>query len=295
MSARALVAADGCGTACGTFGELLQGALIDADSDFLVTLPIARSSTAHFELAPDRNTVSVHPAGKCKSRQLAELMLRRHGLGCGGTLTLTTELPEGKGHASSSADLVATARAVGGAIGVNPDPAEIETLMATIEPSDGVMYAGVVAFHHRRVRLLAHLGHLPPITIVGIDEGGQLDTVAFNRQPKRFSMAERREYDHLLAVVSAAVRSGDLGAIGRVATRSAVLNQRLRPKAKLTDMITLAETTGALGVVTAHSGTILGLMFADNDHEYDEKVAAARHACRVLAGDSWIDRTQVAS
>jgi L-threonine kinase len=70
-------------------------------------------------------------------------MLRRHGLPGGGTLILQSRLPEGKGHASSSADLVATVRATD-ATGVTPTRRQIESMLATIEPSDGVMYSGVV-------------------------------------------------------------------------------------------------------------------------------------------------------
>jgi L-threonine kinase len=74
-----------------------------------------------------------------------------------------------------------------------------------------------------------------------------------------------------------------------VATRSALLNQRLHPKTRLDEMITVARTLDALGVVAAHSGTILGLMFADSDPHLAGKVDAARRACCDLVGHSWVD------
>src|SRR5690348_2801572 len=115
----------GSATAFGTFGELLQGALPDG-TDFLVTMPIARWSTARFLLEPSVSDVHVRPAHKTKSRRLVEAMLGRYGVCGGGFLLLDSDLPEGKGLASSSADLVATARAVGEAIGIVLDPPEIE-------------------------------------------------------------------------------------------------------------------------------------------------------------------------
>ena len=47
------------------------------------------------------------------------------------------------------------------------------------------MYGHVVAFYHRQVRLCRVLPELPPLTIVGIDEGGQVDTVDFNASRPR--------------------------------------------------------------------------------------------------------------
>lgn len=93
---------------------------------------------------------------------------------------------------------MATARAVASALGVDLPPHAIEDLLRRIEPTDGVMYPGVVAFEHRNVALLDQLGVLPPMTIVGIDEGGTVDTVAFNKIPKNFTAAERDEYARLL-------------------------------------------------------------------------------------------------
>lgn len=47
-----------CGTAFGSFGELLQGVLPDDDVDFLVTFPIDRGSRVRFRL--DQPSASTH-------------------------------------------------------------------------------------------------------------------------------------------------------------------------------------------------------------------------------------------
>jgi uncharacterized protein involved in propanediol utilization len=285
---RALDGARGTAVAFGTFGELLQGALPDG-ADFLVTMPIARWSTARFVFDPDAVVVRVRPADKSKSRRLAEMMLDRYGMTGGGELWLDSELPVGKGLASSSADLVATARAVGQAIGADPEPAEIEELIRPIEPSDGVMYPGVVVFRHREVCLSARLGHLPPLTVVGIDEGGEIETVGFNRRPKDFSVQDKRDYERLLAVLSAAVPAGDVASIGRVASRSARMNQRLCPKRRLEDMMAICRDVAGLGVVAAHSGTALGILLSDAAPGHQARVERTRLACSGLADTVWVD------
>ncbi|MER5570666.1 kinase [Streptomyces goshikiensis] len=268
-------------SAFGTFGELLQGALPDDGPDFLVTLPIARWATATFEYNSARDGVEVFPAAKSKARRVAETVLAR-AAGGGGTLTLSGSLPEGKGLASSSADLVATARAVGSALGTDMPPPLIEDLLRQIEPTDGVMYPGVVAFEHRNVALLARLGVLPPMTIVGIDEGGTVDTVAFNRIPKNFTAEERHEYARLLDEARTALRAGDVAAIGRVATRSAHLNQRLCRKRTLSAMTALSAEIGGVGVVTAHSGSTIGLMIPHDLPGFRSRLAEAINRCGQL-------------
>ncbi|MEV0291621.1 hypothetical protein AB0H36_46475 [Kribbella sp. NPDC050820] len=269
----------GVGSAFGTCGELLQGVLAENGLDFLVTLPIRAGSVAVFEPDPRLDRVEPAPGHKVKSRQLAELMLRRQGVAGGGRLTVCSELAEGKGLASSSADLVATARAVADATGRTTTPAEIESCLRAIEPSDGVMYPGVVAFYHRQVRLRARLAPLPPLTIVAADEGGQIDTVEFNRRPKPFSIPARREYSRLLHALAAALARNDLPTIGAIATRSAVMNSVLRDRPHLGQAIDASDAIGALGVVVAHSGTMTGLLISDTDPDYPGKLAAAvRHA-----------------
>ncbi len=284
-----LAGASATAAAFGTFGELLQGALPDGQ-EFLVTLPIARWSRATFRLDSQAGTVCVRPAHKNKSRRLVLEMLRERGIDDGGELVIDSDLPEGKGLASSSADLVATARAVGRALGTELGAERIETLLRLIEPSDGVMYDGIVAFHHRQVRLRTHLGHLPPMTVVGIDEGGIVDTTDFNLRPKSFSAREKRTYEQLLGTLTCAIATADVASIGAVATHSALMNQRRGPKRHLDDLITLCREVGGLGVVAAHSGTALGVLLADDDPGHVLRLERTRRACAGLAGVTWTDR-----
>ncbi|ATL86848.1 GHMP kinase ATP-binding subunit [Streptomyces malaysiensis subsp. malaysiensis] len=274
----------GVSTAFGTFGELLQGVLPGGD-DFLVTLPIARWSVATFRSDPAAHRLRVVPDHKHKARRLLSMILADNPVPAGGVLVLESTLPEGKGFASSSADLVATARAVGNALGIGMPPSRIESYLRRIEPTDGVLYDGIVAFDHRRVELRRTLGALRPMSVVGVDEGGTVDTVAFNRLPKPFSDTDRQEYERLLARLTAAVRNGDLAEVGAVATRSAVLNQALRPKRTLDRMIAVCEEIGGLGVVVAHSGTSLGVLIDRADPHWARKVVRASRGCFALAGN----------
>ncbi|MET8726857.1 MULTISPECIES: GHMP family kinase ATP-binding protein [Streptomyces] len=284
-------AVTGVSTAFGTFGELLQGVLPEPDSDFLVTLPIARWARATFHGMPGKDELEVHPPHKRKALRLAEMIVRSSTAPMGGVLTVESDLPEGKGLASSSADLVATARAVANALGEPMPPRRIETLLARIEPTDGVLYPGIVAFYHRRVALHSRLGALPPMSVVGVDEGGEIDTVAFNRIPKPFSATDREEYSRLLARMTKAVARADLAEVGAVTTRSALMNQVLRPKRMLSSLIDICGQVGGLGVVVGHSGTSLGVLLDKADPAYSQRLVDAAGACSELAGNVAVYRT----
>lgn len=250
----------GVGRCFGTFGELLQGVLPDRGREFLVTLPISRYSTATFTALSGTREICVYPSHKEKSRRLAEELLHAFGLNSGGFLSIHSELPAGKGYASSSADMVATARAIQSAFGASISRSSLARVMSSIEPSDGVMYPGIVSFYHREGVLGKSLGYLPPLTIVGLDEGGQVDTVEFNARPKPFGRTRGVEYEGLLLGTERALASRNLRAVGEISTRSAILNQEILPKTYLDLFLDMRRRYDALGVVAAHSGTHLGLL-----------------------------------
>ncbi|NEE20697.1 kinase [Streptomyces sp. SID7499] len=285
------VTATGVSAAFGTFGELLQGELPEPDGDFLVTLPVARWAMARFELLPDTRELLVRPAHKKKALRLTSMILADAGRPAGGVLRIDSTLPEGKGLASSSADLVATARAVANALDVPMPPRRIESYLARIEPTDGVLYPAIVAYHHRSVRLRRRLGSLPSMAVVSVDEGGEVDTVAFNALPKPFTPADQREYARLLDRVTAAVARRDLAEVGRIATASARMNQALRHKWSLEPMTGICAEVGGLGVVVGHSGTTLGVLLDTTAPAFPAQLAAAAQACQELAGNVTVYRT----
>lgn len=175
---------------------------------------------------------------------------------------LRSSLPPGKGMASSTADLVAALRAAARALGIELPPSSIAALAASVEPSDGVMYDGCVAFNHEEGRLLAVLGPPPPARLLVFDPGGQVDTVAFARRRLPYTAREARILDGAFTLAAEGIRTGRLDLVGRAATISAWVNQRRLPKPELPTLTALARRTGAAGVVTAHSGTVSALLFA---------------------------------
>lgn len=262
----------GTGSCCGSFGELLQGAAPQI-GPFLVTLPIDLHARARFAIGPYNDGLVVNPGHKWKAQRLTALLLARHGLPVQGRLHISSDIPAGKGLAGSTADLVASYRAVTACHRLQHSIPELQALLRRIEPSNGVMHDGIVAYLHREVAMHEHIAATPALTLIAVDEGGQVDTLEFNAHAPAFSAQQQAEYARLYARLRTAFRLGDIAGVGVVSTRSAELHQQLHPRRYFTQMREMAAQAGAAGVVVTHSGPCLAIMLDANDPRHDQKLA----------------------
>ena len=260
------VAAVGQARAPGTCGELVQGQFADG-TDFLITLPVDMWSLVRVAITPEP-PVRVCPATRAKTRQAVRLALDVLGHpDAGASVSVESDLPVGKGMASSTADIVAACRATAAALDRSLSPETISRIAGQIEPSDGVMYPGVVCYDHRRCRLIARLGALPSLEILVVDVGGEVDTLAFNTLSKNYTADELVAIQHAYDLTVNGLGTGDVASIGWAATISARVNQRLLAKPHLETLIQIADAHGAYGVNAAHSGTVAGLLFEVGDRQ----------------------------
>jgi L-threonine kinase len=278
----------GVGRAFGTCGELAQGQFSSGE-DFLITLPVNLWSEIHVTLDADSNSVR-GDLQKQKTRLAIRKTLNALGFSTwGAAFYAQSELPEGKGMASSSADIVAACRAVSSALGVALSAEEISRIAIDIEPTDGVMYSGVVCYNHRQGRLLESFGDMPPARILILDTGNQVDTVAFNRIPKLYTRDEIQKIHRAYQLIKDGLQEKSLERIGLGATLSAEVNQRMLPKPHFEEILRVAKSHGASGVCAAHSGTVLGLLFARDEIH---KMENARRSILEIDGSMNIFETQ---
>lgn len=266
---------EGTGFSSGTFGELLQGVLTN-NKPFLVTLPINRYSKAIFKPDLSKESIDIKPNFKVKAKYLCEMILRDNKLPLGGSLEIESTIPIGKGLASSSADLVAVSRAIESAYDFILDIIKLQQYLAKIEPTDGVMYSSIVSYYHKEAKLRECIGNVPALTIISHDEGGEINTIEFNRRYYKYEIDIKQEYELLLEKLVTAINKNDYEGIGEVTTRSAILHQNVSPKRTLNQMIDINNEINGLGVVVAHSGTYIGILISQNDEEYYTKLGMAK-------------------
>jgi L-threonine kinase len=246
--------------ACGACGELVQG-MVDGRY-FLITCPVDIQAEATVTLTPGGRVQG--PPGKSKALAAVRLTLARLGeQDRGARLAINNPLPPGKGLASSTADVAAAAAATAMAAGVELPPEEIKKIALAIEPSDGTFLPGIVRFDHLRGEFQESLGEPPPLAVLIVDPGGTVDTLLFNQRRDLMALNQAKEgaVRQAAALVQEGLVRGRADLIAAGATLSALANQEILYKPELETLMAIAARSGALGINTAHSGTVTGILY----------------------------------
>lgn len=241
----------------GSCGELVQGTI--NGRNFLVTCPVELYSRVTVTLGGG----PVTPVG-AKVREAVRRTLEYLGETAENVrIRVDSDLPMGKGMASSSADISAACLATALAAGREIDAKTIGDIALAIEPSDGVFLPGITLFDHVEGHTRRCLGQPPPMTAAIFDVGGEVDTIRFNQRADLAELNHLKEPQVLsaLSLVEQGLQAGDCALIGAGTTLSARANQAILPKPSLEAMIETARSFGAAGINAAHSGTVLGILF----------------------------------
>ncbi|MFJ5772738.1 kinase [Streptomyces sp. NPDC093094] len=283
-------------------GEVLQGVFTHRGrpTRALVTLPCALHTTrATFTPAPG-GRLTVSPSWKSKAlraaRLAADACARPGDPPAGGRLELTGEVPPGRGFGSSTSDVLAAVGAVQAALGVTLTPGTVARMAVRAETaSDSLMFReSSVLFAHREGEVVEDFGHpLPAVRVLGFGSrpGGRgIDTLAL--PPARYDSAERAAFARLRTLLREAVHTKDAALLGAVATASTDLNQRHLPIPCLDALHAVARETGALGIQSAHSGDIAGLLYDRDAPDTDTRTDLARTLLhRIGLHEHWLFTT----
>lgn len=251
----------------GSCGELVQG--------------IVDGVRLHVSCPVDRYARATWRWGPCRSEYGEKV--RRVVRAVGGSaaflagLSMRSDLPRGIGMASSTAD-------IGAAVGLwlamghgAVDAGAVTRAALAVEPTDGVLFDGIVLFDHRRGSVLERWGSPPPIELVAVEVSEPVDTVAFNeRDTAAVSRKQTRAVLHAFDLVRRGLARGDAASIGQGATISAFCHQSILPKPVLEPLLRLALEEGGYGVNVAHSGSLVGLLLPPGG--YDRERVARRIA-----------------
>jgi len=268
-------------TVHGTFGEFMQGYLAEGDGSyrhFLFTLPVEElKSTSVIRLGQPQQCEQTR-------RERDRAMRAAHKLAClldiseRFSVSIDSNIPIGKGCASSTADILATTTAlIGAAYEDVPEPVAnaLSCLVAKeFEWGDYVLNSSIALCFQRSHQVVNRYSTDLRYRIVGIDEGDIVDT-------KRFHLEHSEDADlasafaDLASKMHRALERSDIKESAKLATESIRINQDVLPKRTFTTMERIGATTGALGVVGAHTGSMLGLLFSEHQDDWAERIRQA--------------------
>ena len=234
-------------------GEILQGNIETISA--IVTCPINLCVQAVVSDGVYEETGLQEKSRRAVAATLAYLGEKRFPYG----IKLLSAVPQGKGMSSSSADVGALIVAVAAAFGVTLSEREICAIALTVEPTNPVFCTGLAVMNRISGEIIHTFTHVPPLAVLCFDRGGIVDTLTFyGRKSGSGQNADVSEfYEELLR------RPTDSRVWGRAATGSALLNQDVLYKPELVEFIRLAENCGAVGVGTAHTGTLLSMLLPE--------------------------------
>jgi uncharacterized protein involved in propanediol utilization len=272
-------------------GEILQGSFRVGGRirRGLVTLPCPLyRAHATFRPASD-GPVRVRPAWREKALRAAELALEEISPNTGGCLDMDSDVPLCRGLGSSTSDVLAAIRAVADSFGTVLPPATVARLAVQAETaSDSLMFdQTAVLFAHREGELIEDFGApLPPLHVLGFGAGKPVSTLTF--RPARYTGQELDRFNELWRMLRHAIAGPDTALLGAIATESTRLNQRHLPVPRLEEVCAAASEAGAVGVHTAHSGDIGGLLFDSHAPDLDFRIEFAQKLLRELGyNDQW--------
>lgn len=269
-------------------GEILQGVFTDGDGRLrpgLVTLPCDLYSTRATFLPAPIPSLEVRPRSRLKARRAAEETLAALGWpSLGGYLDLVADVPTSRGFGSSTSDVLAAIRAVQDAFGDElPERVVAQLAVRAETASDALMFGDrVVLFAQRDGTVIEDFdAALPRLAVLGFGtsrDGTGVDTLAM--RPAEYRSADRDWFRDLRAMMREALATHDPALLGTVATASTVINQRYLPMQAFDVVEPLIHRVGAVGLQTAHSGDIAGLLFDGADPDAGRQQELAR---RLLA------------
>lgn len=172
----------------GSCGEFIQGMI--KDKEYLVSYAVNMYSRADIH----ETTKNINK-GPFKSRRALETVFEHFGLSKDDTknisLRIKSNIPLGKGMASSTADIGATIRATLSFLNKDITDKEISKIAATIEPTDSIYIKNNCIFDPLKGEIFKRLGYIDGIKILTLEPDERLNTQHIRKRQDYFIKKRR--------------------------------------------------------------------------------------------------------
>lgn len=256
----------------GSCGEIIQGfygsgeALVSYAIDCYSTVTLTPSSHYHLSINHHNEKAMVALRKACAFFDLDYNNL---------DIEIDSDIPVGKGMASSTADIVGVLSAVSVYAGQTPDPVWLGELAAQIEPTDNIMFKDWVLFDHLNGRVLEDFRQLEGLKVLVLEMDETIDTKAL-RKKGAFTKSKKPNPSNALNLLRLASDERSYDKLGEAMKTSAFENQIVLEKPHLAELTQIASEVGVIGINAAHSGTVLGVVYTEEStiHAFQERAQA---------------------
>ncbi|MCY6372162.1 kinase [Clostridium ganghwense] len=239
----------------GSIGEILQGNL--NGKDVLLSCPINLFTKVKvFEC--NRIKRGLHS----KSFRLLENLLNKWNLEeyiNNLDINIESNIPRGKGFASSTADLCGTYYSLIKLFNREFDEDELVRECIKIEPTDSIIFNKMTIFDYKNGTFKECIGDYLEFYLLVFEGQNIVNTVEFNKKVS----VPLSSIDDIIEDLKEGIRQKDIKKIAEVSTESIIRNQNRLKYDILWDIIRLKDITGGLGIVGAHSGDLMAVIYDD--------------------------------
>lgn len=175
-------------------------------------------------------------------------------------IEIKSEIPIGKGFASSTADITALYLSLLKLFKREYDQQELIRHAIDIEPTDSIIFPRMTLFDYKNGNFQEILGSYIEFYVLAFEGQKVVDTVDFNKNVQ-FALAD---IDDLIPNLKHAIREGNIGQLANVSSESILRNQYRLSYNILPIIKEIQNKTGGIGIIGAHSGDFLGIIYSEN-------------------------------
>lgn len=242
----------------GSFGEVLQGKI--NGQDMLLSCPVnLYTKVKVYE--------SSNPVNKKKYKKSSIFLfevLKSWGFEEFAKkidIEINSDIPYGKGMASSTADLSALYYCLLKMFDKKFNEEELKNNCINVEPTDSIIFDKMTLFDYKMGSIVNKLGGYFEYNILAFEGRNTVDTIEFNNK----NLPNLSNVDDLLPTLRQAVKEKNLEKLSFVSTESIIRNQKRLNYDWIEKVIEIKNNTNGLGIIGAHSGSVLGIIYDDEE------------------------------
>lgn len=175
-------------------------------------------------------------------------------------IEINSQIPYGKGLASSTADLCGVYYCLLKLFNKEFNEEELVEQCIKIEPTDSIIFKKMTLFDYKKGLYKKTMGDYVNYNILAFEGNKVVDTVEFNNK----NLPSLSDVDDLLPILEEAIKEKNLEKLAYVSTESIVRNQKRLQYEFLQEVINIKNKTAGLGIIGAHSGSVLGIIYEDS-------------------------------
>ena len=253
-----------CPASC---GEFVQGIL--DNEEYLSSYAIDMFSIASLE--EKKEDINL---GSKKSRKAIEKVFEKFNIPIEESknisLDLKSNIPIGKGMASSTADIGATIKATLSILNKKLNDEEISLIASEIEPTDSIILYKNSIFNPINGSVKKYLSSFDNGRVIILEPKEILETKIIRSNPNylNIKLENKSIIKKSFDLLEKGLENNDLKLIGEACTLSSLANENIHKKPYLNEIIEISQNMNAYGVNIAHSGTVIGILI-DKNMDYE--------------------------